>query len=560
MQRNRSAVAADAALPWIRPPDEVMKLDRMGCAHPTRLSFLRQLLRRVEREQWQFSRSVWRLDDRGVGVAVYQVRTPHRIYSLVAFAHDLPDELRSDRVIATAWDATFTLFDGVPSAADLARLQANVPLQEAGRISDTELTLSRANRSARLFEHVVQSLARGVQPDVAEIDRVGYLMRTSAVYGSGKFGACDRERIKDRPELASPFQAEMLTVWLIREFTFDIVDHLAMVRGGASAVRLAPSIRKWLGVGNSTGLGMVQFLIHHPALLSNWMLARETALARVRALPAASACCVAGFRSALADMIENARTWHSAHPLQQPKIQQLREDLIRISGWLADWQPGRQAYPWNALWVRGQQALSLEGQEALVALLIEPHGDLVDDLADDMSVDEAALPSLDGNCSLRQMRALLEAHYAWALNIDFGQENNQAYFWYTSQEKLEPRLGHRYAESGSAREKPFDIAKRARLLHEALLHEPADAPLAGFLLAHPEHRYIAQRVQLVCAFPYAEIRDNLIAGDVLPIDMMRCKLAFFGASHFDPRSDKWVRISLFHGKPPLAGLNLAQEG
>ena len=46
--------------------------------------------------------------------------------------------MRSDRVIAQAWDATFALFDGEPTAQDLDRLQSNVPHQEAGRV-----TLSR---------------------------------------------------------------------------------------------------------------------------------------------------------------------------------------------------------------------------------------------------------------------------------------------------------------------------------------------------------------------------------------------------------------------------------
>jgi len=31
--------------------------------------------------------------------------------------------------------------------------------------------------------------------------------------------------------------------------------------------------------------------------------------------------------------------------------------------------------------------------------------------------------------------------------------------------------------------------------------------------------------------------------------MLRCKLACFGASRFDPRSDRWVRISLFQNAP-----------
>ena len=208
-----------------RAPSEVMTLARMGSAHPTRLSFLRTMLRRMSGDDWRFERSLWQVDSKGVGRAVYRAIGPDRIYSLVAFSHDLPPEMRSDRVIATAWDATFTLFDGTPTEADLDRLQANVPLQEAGRISSRELSMSRANRSVRLFALIVDSLAAGNQPDRAEVDAVGYLMRTTAVYGSGKFGAADRSKIADRPELSGPFQAEMLSVWLTRQFTVDIVEY-----------------------------------------------------------------------------------------------------------------------------------------------------------------------------------------------------------------------------------------------------------------------------------------------------------------------------------------------
>jgi hypothetical protein len=86
-------------------------------------------------------------------------------------------------------------------------------------------------------------------------------------------------------------------------------------------------------------------------------------------------------------------------------------------------------------------------------------------------------------------------------------------------------------------------------LDRALAEWPADQPLAGFLLAHPEYRFMARRVQQSARHPYAEIHDNLLAADMLPIDILRCKLAFFGASHFDPRSDRWVRIALFQNQP-----------
>ncbi|MCF3972114.1 hypothetical protein [Paracoccus salsus] len=532
-----------------RPPSQVMRLDRMGSAHPTRLSFLRSLLRRVSDEGWTFDRPVWDIDGRGVGRAVYRAAGPVRTYCLVAFAHDLPAEMRSDRVIATAWDATFTLFDGEPDADDLDRLQANVPLQEAGRISARELSLSRANRSVRLFAHVIERLAAGMQPDPAEVEAVGYLMRTTAVYGSGKFGAADRANIADRPELSAPFQAEMLSVWLTRQFTVDIVEHLAATRGGASAVRLDPAIRRMLGVGNSTGLGMAPFLVRHPVLLNNWMMAREEALARVRAQHAARPDAVAAFQAALAEATENARQWHSTHPIQIAKLDALRRDLTCLADRIANWPEPQSNHPWDRLWRWGEAELSLEGQEALLALMLEPHGDLVDGLSDCMTADEKAWFRLDGTITVADFSASLAQHYDWALAIDFDQPDKAARFWYVSEEKLEPRLGNRFEEDGASLEQPLCIARLAHELHTALKDWPGDASLAAFLLAHPEHRFMARRAQILGHHPYAEVRDNLIAAEILPIDLMRCKLAFFGASRFDPRSDKWVRISLFQGMP-----------
>ena len=214
-----------------REPQTVMKMARMGSAHQCRLSFMRTLLRRLKREQWEFKTSHWCIDDNGVGYAVYQASGPKRTYSLIAFAHEIPDELRSDRVIAEAWDATFTLFDGIPKNTDIERLAQNVPFQEAGRISSSEISLSRANRSVRLFKTVIEALAKGKQPDQNELEKVGYLMRTTAVYGAGKFGAADRDLIWQREELSAPFRAEMLSVWLTRAFTVDLVEHLAKVKG-----------------------------------------------------------------------------------------------------------------------------------------------------------------------------------------------------------------------------------------------------------------------------------------------------------------------------------------
>ena len=126
-----------------RQASVVMKLARMGSFHQSRLSFMRVLLRRLKAEEWQFRQDKWDIDKHGVGVATYEAIGPQRTYTLVVFAHDLPDKKRSDRVIAEAWDATFTLHDGTISKDDIARLAANVPQQEAGRISHGCLHMRR---------------------------------------------------------------------------------------------------------------------------------------------------------------------------------------------------------------------------------------------------------------------------------------------------------------------------------------------------------------------------------------------------------------------------------
>ena len=532
----------------LRPAHTVMRLARMGSFHQSRLSFMRVLLRRLKAECWRFERRAFEIDAKGIGHAVYTMHGPDRSYSLVAFAHDLPPEQRSDRVIATAWDATFALFDGLPTKADIHRLSRNIPLQEAGRVTASELTVSRANRSVRLFDHVVDCLSRGEQPHVAHVDAVGYLMRTTAVYGSGKLGAADRESICDRPEFAAPFQAEMLTVFLIRGFVLDLVEHLAALRSPERAVPLDPELRRRFGIGNSTGLGMAPFLLNHPILLNNWIEARETALARVRALPTVSPVDAKAFRVMLRRGQRNVDDWHSEHALQCDKIALLKADLDRLTEHL---ETGalEKVMPWDRLYRWSESALSLEGQELLVALMMEPYGALVDDLPARMSADEAAGFAIDGRMTVRQLRDILAANYAWALEIDWTLPESQARAWYVSAEKLEPRLGERRSEPIAAYEQPLAPGRDATLLISALASENPETRVADVLLRHPEHRHITRRVQIAARYPYAEIRDNTIAADVLPIDLLRAKLSFFGACHFDPRSDRWVRINMFRNAP-----------
>ena len=525
-----------------------MRLDRLGASHPTRLSFLRTLMRRAAQERWNVRRTEWVVSDAGYGHAVYRVQTPQRTYGLLAFSTPLEDSRRTDRVIAEAWDTSYVLYDGVPDADEIERLLRNAPLQEAGRYCARDLVLARANKSVRLFDAVVDALAKGEQPDAALLASVGYLMRTTAVYGNGKFGIADRNEIAERPELSGPFQAEMLTVWLIRSFTIDLAEHVAERRAPAHAARLSPTLRRGLGVGNATGLGMAPFLVRHPVLMHHWFHAREAALARVRSQPAASGGAQAGFLAALAAMQDKVRTWRTADIRQAKAIAALDADLAKLELTAADLIRG-YPLPWDALYSFAEGNLSLEGQEATLALILEPHGELIDDLADTMAADEDASFRIDGGMSCGALKALIARDYAWTRRFDFNQEEANARFWYVSAEKLEPRLGERFSEQGAEREQPLAIARDIAALSLTLESTPAATSVADFLLRHPEWRHIVRRVQIAAKHPYAEIRDNLVDAGTRPIDLLRSKLAFFGASRFDPRSDRWLRISLFADEP-----------
>ena len=513
-----------------RPPSEVMRPPVMGASCQTRLSFMRVLLRRIKKEQWQFSRALWKINEKGEGVAVYRAEHKDKVYSLAVFARDLPANLRSDRVSASAWDAAFTLFDGAPTAEDLAAMKKQVPLQEAGRNSPRQIVLSRANRSVRTFDAVINALADGRQPSAADC-AAGYLMRTTAVYGNGKFGIADHARISRRPEFIAPFAAEMLAVFMFRAFPADLVEHLAAARS-SQAVSLLPDIRRALGIGNSTGLGMAPFLINHPILLHHWILARETALARVRALPSADSQTMNTFTAAAQSAVN-----------QNGIKKEDAQNIIR----LCDKKYFRRPNPWNTVYEEGARRMSVGGRELLVSLLLEPHGETIDELSKHMACDETFF--LRGDMTTGEMREYMMEHYQWAMETDFSMPEQNARFWYVSREKREPRLGERKTEPGARRELPMTMMRDAQIFMNALAAAEDDTPLAVFLSRHPKHRRIARRVQIAAHFPYSEIHANLVASDTAPADLLRCKLAFFGANDFDPRSDRWLRINMFQHAP-----------
>lgn len=547
------AEALPQAPAHLRPAERVMALERLGSLHASRLSFVRSLVRQMARQHWRIERARFDLNDEGHGIAIYRLETPNGRYHGVIFSQPLDASARSDRVIAEAWDVTFGVVEGDVDEVLLAQMAANVPLQEAGRQHPRLLVLSRANKSLRNFSHFVEALAGGRQPDPAWLTRVGYLYRTTAVYGNGKFGIADFARLQDNPDFQRPFSAQMLAVYLLRHFSIEQVEHIARAQGGDSAVPLCRELRRYLGIGNSTGLGMAPFLINHPQLIQQWVTCRERALA--------IAVAQAPNETDRTRLI--ALTRRAMHHLEQTVSEDAEQAtrnaatvaaLPAVLAWLEEVALERDL--WQQLVAWSERTLPLEAQELVNTLLIELYPALVDFLENQMGSDERL--ELTPDMPLVRLKQLIETHYDWALAEDFESPEACYWFWYRSAEKEEPRLGIRHVEPGADKEMPLAIAPRVRTAHAALcefLEANPRALVVEFLIAHPRHKDIVRRIQSMVETPYGDIRANLWHRDMRPMHLLRTKLSFFGASRFDPKSDRWVRITLFQGAPLVEELN-----
>jgi len=529
-----------------RPIETVMDLNRLGTLYPYPLSFMRCLVRKIMGGGWSILRTKFDLDKDGYGEAIYQVDTGEGVYNFVVFSHYLDPAERSDRVIAEQWDMTATFCAGDLTEERLANLRANVPLQEAGRVDPGCLVLTRANKSSRNFEYVVECLKKGEQPNLDVIAKVGYLFRTTAVYGSGKFGMADWEKVCWRyPEFASPFMAEMLVCYLIRQFSLELTEWVAE-QAGATA-KLDKEIERYIGIGNATGLGMAPYLITHPRLISNWIHIRETALRRVLDIELSQAK-LFEFMAVLQKAVQHLSEIDTDNSEQNVLNATARDQASEILSWVDSTRP----QTWENIIAHVAEHYEFETQELVNSVLLEVYRDQIYEL--ERELKDAEIYELNAGMKLSELKTIIENHYAWALKEDYAREDCVDTFWYRSEEKMEPRLGRRSREPGAEKEMLLGMGFAAQKCYEAMSLEPIDKKVGAFVFENPECRYIIRRMQTMAQSACGEIRANLLDASVLPIQLLRCKLSFFGVGKFDPRSRLWVRNTMFQGAPLVSDI------
>ncbi len=531
----------------LRPPSVVMKLNRLGSFHQTRLSFARRLIDDLKSQNCKIDIHKWNIDYNGIGSAIIKIALKNETLSLVIFCHSISDEERTDRVIAEKWDMTFSLFRGIPNKHELNQLSKNLKIQESGRHNSKQLTLSRANKSQRIFEKVLNDLSVGKQPSKKLINEVGYLIRTTAVYGNGKFGIGDFSNNDGFNFLEKPFQAEMLTVYLVRYFSIKLINFLAKKKGGKKSVTLSKYLTKHLGVGNATGLGMAPFLVNHQELIHQWIYNREKALSRVFSIKRLDKKTQNKIIDYIHQAFKYSSQWKVDDKLQSIKIEELNLDLKKILQNENLTKLLNFSYPIKKFFDFFKDDITLETQEILNSIFIEPFPELLEDLINNMGVEEKK--SVLIGYTVNDVLEIIKNNFNWALKIDITKPEENYCFWYTSQTKLEPRLGIAKKDAGIEKQLPFDIAHQIKQAVNILNKLPSNMTAAEVMINQPGLRSIIKRIIINKSMPYSEIQNNLIGKNMKPIDILRCKLSFFGASKFDPKSNLWTRITLFQGAP-----------
>ena len=538
----------------MRSPKTVMELPRLGCLYPYPLSFMRCLLRRVMSEMWEINGTIFNLDEEGFGEVVYEITTPNAVYSYVIFSKKLSDSKRSDRVIAEDWDMTVTLCEGQIDQDRLEFLRENVPLQEKGRVDSKCLVLSRANKSMRNFEYVIDCLSNGKQPDLDKIAKVGYIFRTTAVYGSGKFGMSDWDNLRKKyVDFAKPFSAEMFSCYMIRHFSLELANWVARGRSPEAAVELDDGIKRYIGIGNATGLGMAPYLIKHPMLIANWIEVRETSLARIIQYKSPNRDSLGNLECLIMKAAQHLDEISTDNPEQNVLNNRAVNEVNKCLEWIK--ANNETLVNWQELIDHASQNYHVETQELINAILTEVYAKFILDLESELNIDENY--RMQPMMKLNTLKSLIEKNYKWALRYDFTKSSSTETFWYRSEEKQEPRLGKKSLDSGIEKEMMMCIARDVRSCFDEICEiegSNTSITVAHFAFSRPHLRYIIRRIQTMGLTQYGEIRANLLDADVLPIHLLRCKLSFFGVGKFDPRSKKWVRNTMFQGAPLVSDI------
>ncbi len=552
------AIAAHGA-PQPRPPEFVMRPERLGAMQPSRLSLSRALVLKALHEHWRVETRRFDIDAEARGTAVYEIVTPGRSFTFCAFSVPPQRTGRTGRIIGRAWDMQGALIEGAPDEATIEATRTELPKLYQGRATPGTLVWCRSNRSMRAFEATVAALADGHQPDVATLATACYLMRNTGLDGNGTFGTRSFLALEADHPLRGALAAQMLTAVLMREFAADLVECLARHRAPGRAVALSPAIRRFLGVGNGSALGLMFFVHNHPRLIHAWIAAREEAIARAKALPlrAGDARILA-----LRDAVLRAARFRAEDRMHYEGFAESAL-VARELGVVAEAltalhdtslvRGGSEAWPLAALADGFEGQLHPETIETLLSLMLDLVPEEADRLAGDLIVSEEL--SVDPAMACGTLRALLKADHGWAFAIDLSAPGARRYAWYKSATAEEPRRGPVDELPEGTHNLGLDLPGLVQALDAALAARPADQPVSRLLAERPDLRQMVARVQGLRGLGYHAPHANIMDADFVPARIVRLlNAAIHGVDKTRDFLGRNLRGVLLHGAPTAADL------
>ncbi|MCB1464197.1 MAG: hypothetical protein KDJ90_17675 [Nitratireductor sp.] len=541
-------------------PTEVMSPELAAAAWPNALSFTRLFVSSMLRGGWRVERVHLRLDATGRGDALYRLFADEMIFHflVVSFAVDSGD--KTDRAFGVNWDVCAALCSGDWSPEREDRLRKQIPAQLAGRFDSETLCFVRGNRSERLFDHVVDSLARGDQPDAKFVSSVGYLLRTTGFIGNGVAGTQPFLSMERDAPLSRPYYAQMCAAFLLREFVFELADHMAASVNPAAA-KLHPELKRYLGIGNSAGLGMVPFAARRIPVIHQWVHVREAAFAEAISRPMHRQ---GAKMTELTRLVSDARSYFAHDDRDGNGIytphEVILKDLATVERLLAEYgssgtldqrQVGADAF-WKEL-LAAISHLNAETRELVISLSLEGEPDIVDAFADQLWGD--ANSGIVPERTIGDLSQMIRESWGWAF-ADFRTDSEASRcFWYLPHEsQYEYRRGVRGRLPSIEVETEMDAPLSAFRLLERLQQLPETMTVSDLVASLPESRAVVEMTEMAVRYPYGYVRENTLHSAFLPFAISRLVLSFFGMEKLDPRPPISVKGALLQGAPLAADL------
>jgi hypothetical protein len=549
-----AALPITAAVPAPRDPDVLMRPERLAAMQPSRVSASRALMVQAIRERWKITTRRFDINADSAGTAIYEIETPGGIFSFLAFSSTPKRAGRTGRIIGRTWDMTGALVEGVADEAVIEATQRELPKLYAGRATPGTLIWCRSNRSMRVFDATVEALASGRQPEPALVAQSCYLMRNTGLDGNGTFGTRSFLALEENHALRRPLAAQMLAAYMMREFAADLANRLAALQS-PQAVALSPEIRRFLGIGNGSALGLILFINNHPRLIDAWIGAREDSIGAARALPLRAGDERLGHLEAfLRRAARFRREDRMVYDAFAPSAL-IAEQLEEVAGLVATLreQGSSAAYPLDELAQQVGARFHPETQETLLSLMTELVPEEADRLAQSTIVSEEmeVRPAM----TVSALRDILRREYAWALALDLTAPGAYAHVWYKSATAEEPRRGPKDEVPPGTFNLGLDVPGLVQALDAALATRGPSEPVARLLLARPDLRQITARVQSLSGLRYHQPQANIMGDDFVPAHLVRLmNVAIHGVDKTRDYLARNLRGVLFHGAPTAADL------